>query len=329
MAEIDIEADDFGLRDEDFAPSSTGVAALDNKNDNTAMEVEEAGAQQVSAEGPKDTTDSSGLYTDFELPGLPRLEAVHLKGVDEMSTKNVNDYVTHYVPDHPFSIEWVNDESVNLVFDSEASAQHALNNLTSEAVYYETDSIANDQIRQAKVYADQPSTKLRVRIAFDSDKKAKRAANQSRYYQKHGRPTFESERYRFYNPDAQNRRNAENFQFRQADSTDDAEDLFPSKAPSTKQSALGGDNDLFPEKVGRRSDVRLSDRLSSRDRSPPRSRNRSPSRRQRSRSPQSRGSNLADRINRDARSGSEDRWIKGDLLSSKRRRGRRKAADLF
>ncbi|XP_055329103.1 nuclear cap-binding protein subunit 3-like [Paramacrobiotus metropolitanus] len=56
-----------------------------------------------------------------------RLDTLHVRGVDEMSTQDVLNYFASYKPER---VEWVNDTSCNVAFPDEISAASALKDLS-------------------------------------------------------------------------------------------------------------------------------------------------------------------------------------------------------
>lgn len=56
-----------------------------------------------------------------EVPRRP--EAIHLYGVDVMSTAEVMQYFTEY---HPKRVEWIDDSSCNVTFSDTLSAKRAI-----------------------------------------------------------------------------------------------------------------------------------------------------------------------------------------------------------
>ncbi|KAK3819007.1 MAG: hypothetical protein J3Q66DRAFT_387812 [Benniella sp.] len=97
------------------------------------------GASPQVEEPPRDDAmDDQGASMDVDegewvrpshLPQTPprtstiRLEAVHLYGTNEMSTKDVLKYFDAYGPSH---VEWIDDFSCNIVFPDQFSAKRAL-----------------------------------------------------------------------------------------------------------------------------------------------------------------------------------------------------------
>ncbi|KAH3684197.1 hypothetical protein WICPIJ_004840 [Wickerhamomyces pijperi] len=117
-----------------------------------------------------DTTDSLEI----------RADSLHLKGVDKLSTSSIKEYVQRYISNQEFKIEWINDSSLNIVFDSAKIASEALTTLTRE---YEDKLLEPTVERDARVFSkSEPDVELAIRIAKTTDKKVKNASDSSRYY---------------------------------------------------------------------------------------------------------------------------------------------------
>ncbi|KAF7654384.1 hypothetical protein LDENG_00070470 [Lucifuga dentata] len=125
-----------------------------------------------------------------------RLEAIHVTGVDDMSTQDVFGYFKEYPPAH---IEWIDDTSCNVVWLDDNTSMRALINSSRmpspEAVTTETDSAKepsgpdeqnkgrrgqssddddNDEEEEGEVYEDEEDTvkKSRENEGKDSDGEA-------------------------------------------------------------------------------------------------------------------------------------------------------------
>ncbi|CAN3359275.1 hypothetical protein DICA4_D15104 [Diutina catenulata] len=171
-----------------------------------------------------------------------RPEALHLQGVDRLSTDDIKGFVNYYInftpnpddqsPDRyietgttAFKIEWINDSSANVAFDTHASAAAAHAQLAAESVpaYDPATSIASGSDYVAAVLVERPckaytpvpdfvktqslaarldapkaetgmdedasEVELRIRQSVATDAKVKQAAQYSRYYLLHGEPT--------------------------------------------------------------------------------------------------------------------------------------------
>lgn len=78
-------------------------------------------------------------------------------------------------------IEWVDDSSANLVFNSESAAQDALKLLAAVEILDVT-QLPPLEVLPAKPVPERPEVALQVRFALESDRKVKGAAQRSRFY---------------------------------------------------------------------------------------------------------------------------------------------------
>ncbi|KAF9307140.1 hypothetical protein BGZ74_010631 [Mortierella antarctica] len=182
--------------------------------------------EQAMDEGSGMDVDEGDWKRPTDLPDTPprtsmiRLEAVHLYGTNEMSTKDVLKYFEAYGPSH---VEWIDDSSCNVVFKDNYSAKRALyNQLVDEEANFGEDedeegalvdvepgrpqgdgttspvlyAKSNNRLQRAKEYIpvqqhNQPVIQnnkgLYLRYATDFDIKERGAAARSTYYQIHGR----------------------------------------------------------------------------------------------------------------------------------------------
>ncbi|KAK2017915.1 hypothetical protein LZ32DRAFT_423367 [Colletotrichum eremochloae] len=114
---------------------------------------------------------------------------VHIRGLETLTTDDIKTYVKdHYGLTN--RVEWIDDESANLVFGSDSSAQDALKALSAVEIADVTQLPINETI-PAKAIASKPDVNLQVRFAVISDKKAPGAAQRSRFYLFH--PEFDPE----------------------------------------------------------------------------------------------------------------------------------------
>uniref|UniRef100_A0A673I8J5 Nuclear cap-binding protein subunit 3 n=1 Tax=Sinocyclocheilus rhinocerous TaxID=307959 RepID=A0A673I8J5_9TELE len=151
-----------------------------------------------------------------------RLEALHMSGVDNMSTQDVFGYFKEYPPAH---IEWIDDASCNVVWLDDITSTRALINLSRMPDKKEVTNTDNskpselsDQLqkglssrytspvislllsqaeRESLLQNDLRPTvkpfkgnKLFLRFASQDDKKELGAARRSRYYMKYGNPNY-------------------------------------------------------------------------------------------------------------------------------------------
>ena len=115
----------------------------------------------------------------------PTPHKVHLRGVDDLTTDDIKAYATECYPDEACKrIEWINDTSVNIVYETPAIAMKGLAHLTADGVM-EATVIPELQLRIAKSYSARPEAPLKVRTALFTDQKPKRAYEASRFYMMH------------------------------------------------------------------------------------------------------------------------------------------------
>ncbi|OAA44938.1 hypothetical protein NOR_03692 [Metarhizium rileyi] len=108
---------------------------------------------------------------------------LHIQGVDTLHTDDIKAYIrSHFRPVE--KVEWIDDTSANLVFDSESTARDAITALSAIPVVDVT-VLAPGEILPAKPFDGKPEISLHVRFAFDDDKKQAGAALRSRYYLLH------------------------------------------------------------------------------------------------------------------------------------------------
>ncbi|XP_051170646.1 nuclear cap-binding protein subunit 3-like [Leptopilina boulardi] len=174
----------------------------------------------------QDLYTSMGITEENENTKNFRLNALHIRGTEEMSTKDVFKYFEDYAP---ASLEWINDVSCNVVWLDSASAARALvglskkiiglnNRNTSESNEInftqkeneeenidDTNNVKNSNDIEIHVkdieYPLPPgiwrkginyskSKGIFMRFATRTDKKQPRAEKMSEYYKKYGNPNF-------------------------------------------------------------------------------------------------------------------------------------------
>lgn len=117
---------------------------------------------------------------------------VYIKGLETLTTDSVKTYVKdHYGPVD--RVEWIDDNSANLVFASDAVAQDALKALGDVEIADVTQLPLLETV-PAKAMASNPEVNLQIRFAVLSDRKAPGAAQRSRFYLLH--PEFDPEERR-------------------------------------------------------------------------------------------------------------------------------------
>jgi hypothetical protein len=133
---------------------------------------------------------------------LFRKDALHLHGVDELSTNDIFAYFDTY---KPTAVEWIDDSSCNVIWKSE---NHAVNALKNMSIPYNEDG-GNDQVTKDKdqtlksLRKPPQGTKWRIGaksakgyhifmrfVRLKSDRKRKGAESRSKYYVKYGNPNY-------------------------------------------------------------------------------------------------------------------------------------------
>lgn len=110
---------------------------------------------------------------------------VHIRGVDNLTTSDITAFSSEHFPHHEaLKIEWIDDSSANLVFDSAETAAEALRHLTLNSDT-DLDLIHTLQLRAAKPISSHPTAHLLVRLAVVTDHKRPRAHEASRFYMMH------------------------------------------------------------------------------------------------------------------------------------------------
>lgn len=107
----------------------------------------------------------------------PAPNKVHIRGLDRLNTYDIEKYATeHYSSDLFQKVQWVDDTSANIVYDTPVAAAEALAALSLEEI--------NDplQLRPAKSLSTHPDVELQVRLAIVADVKVKGAKEHSRFY---------------------------------------------------------------------------------------------------------------------------------------------------
>ncbi len=128
---------------------------------------------------------------------------LHLRGLDALTPDDIKAYIIEHVGTGtgrggaPYErIEWIDDTSANLIFESEAAAAGALTALAAISIA-DTAQLPVREPLPAKTYSGKPddvSAGLSVRLAVASDRKQSGAAARSRFYLLH--PEYDPEERR-------------------------------------------------------------------------------------------------------------------------------------
>lgn len=102
---------------------------------------------------------------------------VHIRGLDNLTTADIKAFVEeHYTGDVVKRVEWIDDTSANLIFDTSEAATDALIALSAQ------DSADVLSLRPAKQASTHPNTQLEIRQAIAADIKLPGAKDRSRFY---------------------------------------------------------------------------------------------------------------------------------------------------
>lgn len=220
------------------------------------MEVEQAAQpveHPVSNVSEPQEGSTGNNYAEDNTENHVRADAVYLYGVDELHTNDIERYIVN-LHNKPFQIEWIDDSSLNLVYDDPNDAFQCLVAMTDPIEFDSaTGPIPAGQLRRLKPIPHKPEVLLQARFANDSDRKESGSRAKSRYYLFHGEPTRKEDLVRFgtkrtANPmkyGTKGREIASDIKNRPRGG-----DLFPEKAPSVP---LDEDimDDLLPHLAGK------------------------------------------------------------------------------
>ncbi|TVY25871.1 Uncharacterized protein LHYA1_G005674 [Lachnellula hyalina] len=167
-ADMDIEMDiDMGLAEGDFA-----ITEIDIVPGTQTSSYQQESKPILTA--PNDSSDSNAHeFTP---------EKVHLRGLDNLTTKDIKAFAAEHFDEHsPLRVEWINDTSANLVFESVDIAADALRALAAVDIG-DVSQIPVMQAFPTKPFSLHPNTNLEVRAAVVGDRKQAGARESSRFY---------------------------------------------------------------------------------------------------------------------------------------------------
>ncbi|EMF08290.1 uncharacterized protein SEPMUDRAFT_121086 [Sphaerulina musiva SO2202] len=144
----------------------------------------------MAADADNETMNGVQAETETEDGEVSQAEIaatkVHIEGLAEMNTQDVENFARDHFPSDAFRrVEWVNDYSANLVYDTPEAAADALRTLAAAQV---EDPL---ELRPAKASITHPQADLSIRQAVVTDQKVKNAAVQSAFYLMH--PEYDPE----------------------------------------------------------------------------------------------------------------------------------------
>jgi hypothetical protein len=147
-----------------------------------------AAPDQEPGEIDEDASDTNGIVQPEEKSIV--LYKVHIRGLDTFTPADVKAYLAEHYGSTYEKIEWIDDTSLNLVFDSEPTAQGALTALSGTEMA-DIAQLAALQSLPAKSFSQKPDSNLHVRFATVGDRKIAGAAARSRFYLLH--PEYDPE----------------------------------------------------------------------------------------------------------------------------------------
>ena len=107
---------------------------------------------------------------------------IHVRGLDNLTTADIKAFTSeHFATEELVRVEWIDDTSANIVYESTEASIQALLSLTD---FYVADSntLSPSRLRQAKLFSAQPKVQLHIRQAMLTDVKMPRARDASRFY---------------------------------------------------------------------------------------------------------------------------------------------------
>ncbi|KAI1916841.1 hypothetical protein LOZ61_000743 [Ophidiomyces ophidiicola] len=116
----------------------------------------------------------------------PQFEKVHIRGVDDLSTDDIKRFAAeHFKGEELARVEWIDDTSANIIYNSAEAGLQALTAFTQQSVEEGDSALPSLRLRSAKALSTHPDSVLQVRSAVKTDRKKKRAHEASRFYLMH------------------------------------------------------------------------------------------------------------------------------------------------
>lgn len=111
----------------------------------------------------------------------PTPTKVHLRGLDNLTTNDIKSFASEYFSTSKPTLEWIDDASANLVYETPELAQEALIAFAAVEIA-DVSQLPLLQTLPAKSFPLHPQTNLEVRIAVFGDRKQPGARERSRFY---------------------------------------------------------------------------------------------------------------------------------------------------
>lgn len=129
--------------------------------------------------------EATRISTDH-LNGDAIIHKIHIRGVDDLTTDDLRAFAAEHHPANlPTRVEWIDDTSANIVYNTPAAAMEALKSFSLPASDHDTASMPLLPLRPAKTMSNHPESRLQVRTAVSTDVKRPRAHEASRFYMLH------------------------------------------------------------------------------------------------------------------------------------------------
>ncbi|KAI9838521.1 MAG: hypothetical protein M1819_004829 [Sarea resinae] len=191
-------------------PNMTETLDMDIDMDLDLGPTDDAGNFEYTIATDASTADPVPTPNGTSTSSVPSTQAhgitphkIHIRGVDNLTTDDLNTFAAeHFSSDLPTRIEWIDDTSANLVYNTPATAMKALTSL-SLIENEEPSSVPTAQLRPAKSFSAHPDSTLQVRLATIGDVKKPRAHLASRFYLMH--PEYDPRERRKENSDRRER----------------------------------------------------------------------------------------------------------------------------
>ncbi|KAG0646801.1 Nuclear cap-binding subunit 3 [Hyphodiscus hymeniophilus] len=130
-------------------------------------------AQANNGSAPNDSSAPDALQ--------PTPTKIHLRGVDNLTTNDIKSFASEYFSTSKPTVEWIDDTSANLVYETPELAQEALIAFAAVEIA-DVSQLPVLQTLPAKSFPLHPQTNLEVRIAIVGDRKQPGARERSRFY---------------------------------------------------------------------------------------------------------------------------------------------------
>ena len=181
-ADMDIEMDiDMGFSEQDLVARDIEIVpesevSLPLRSSLYKLNTDSWGkpVPQVSnGSAPNDSSSPDALQ--------PVPTKVHLRGLDNLTTNDIKSFASEYFSASKPIVEWIDDTSANLLFETATLAQDALVSFAAVEIA-DVSQLALLQTLPAKTIPLHPQTNLEVRIAVLGDRKQPGARERSRFY---------------------------------------------------------------------------------------------------------------------------------------------------